>query len=60
MAEVAPPAGAWIETRYDGGANATVLVAPPAGAWVGTLTPSLNPPITLAKSKNETREKWLV
>ena len=37
MDEVAPPAGAWIETRgreIDGGLP--LRVAPPAGAWIET------------------------
>ena len=37
---VAPPAGAWIETkREDHGDSAPLLVAPPAGAWIETICP---------------------
>ena len=36
---VAPLAGAWIETRSDGGAGAgKIRVAPLAGAWIETLS----------------------
>ena len=34
--EVAPPAGAWIETRRFVKLCRGVLVAPPAGAWIET------------------------
>ncbi|KAF0195716.1 MAG: hypothetical protein FD169_1204 [Bacillota bacterium] len=36
--QVAPPAGAWIETNCSGGTTTAGLVAPPAGAWIETLS----------------------
>jgi len=34
--EVAPPAGAWIETRGQRNLSISPMVAPPAGAWIET------------------------
>ena len=36
MPWVAPPAGAWIETRNPCAATPRMKVAPPAGAWIET------------------------
>ena len=35
--DVAPPAGAWIETFYDRPLAKIIIVAPPAGAWIETV-----------------------
>ncbi len=37
MSNVAPPAGAWIETAYLVPGRQLCLVAPPAGAWIETV-----------------------
>ena len=39
---VAPPAGAWIETRNHRLCLGMALVAPPAGAWIETLPKDVN------------------
>jgi len=36
MIDVAPPAGAWIETMISASAKVLNFVAPPAGAWIET------------------------
>ncbi len=35
--KVAPLAGAWIETKYNGGYHDDIRVAPLAGAWIETI-----------------------
>ena len=40
LAEVAPLAGAWIETPHDDIARFRRMVAPLAGAWIETVMPS--------------------
>ena len=36
MIQVAPPAGAWIETFFSLRLSSSLIVAPPAGAWIET------------------------
>ena len=36
--QVAPPAGAWIETLHEFQTRRLALVAPPAGAWIETIS----------------------
>ena len=38
---VAPRVGAWIETKYYSGNNASYLVAPRVGAWIETIISAL-------------------
>ena len=42
LEDVAPPAGAWIETLKEEEARVKAAVAPPAGAWIETVVQSIS------------------
>ena len=48
--DVAPPAGAWIETHPASTRCLWISVAPPAGAWIETLWYSLMRQISMSRA----------